>query len=133
MRHNRHRGGQPGNHNARKHGFYSKVPTPAQPDGLPPSTLQAQDLDQACPELVERDVAILRAKACPERSRRITSILANHPQNTRLPITAFSVLARLVRTRDIVVDQRRKASQHPAETTKQFLSRLMLQNDSRSP
>ncbi len=77
----RKRGGQKGNQNARKHGYYSKILTPAQQETIPAAAAVLG---------IDREIAILRTK--------IASILANDPQNIHLLTLALSSLARLVRT-----------------------------------
>ena len=84
MRHKRRCGAPIGNQNARKHGFYSKVLTPAQE-----KTLKAVGVDG-----LDGEIALLRVK--------IASILAHDPQNMRALNLAFSSLNRLVRTRHLL-------------------------------
>ena len=76
----RRAGGQPGNQNARKHGFYSKILSPAQTGNLL-SANKVKGLDQ--------EIAVLRVK--------IGSILANDPNNVPLLVTAMSSLAKLLK------------------------------------
>ena len=81
----RRRGGQPGNQNARKHGFYSKMKwVPEEQDALPP---------EATPDELDRDIAIIHMK--------VRSILANDPEDTKLLAYSLSLLHRLVRTLSI--------------------------------
>jgi hypothetical protein len=78
----RKRGGQKGNQNARKHGFYSKVLD------------EAGRLDfelAAGVEGIDDEIALLRVK--------IKAILENDPENIRLIMQATNTLVRLVRTR----------------------------------
>jgi hypothetical protein len=87
----RKKGAQPGNRNARKHGFYSKVLTPEQQDVLNLAT-RVTGLD--------REVAILRLK--------IASILKNDPQNVELLARAAGSLAYLLRTRQRLMSSDRR-------------------------
>ena len=85
----RRRGGQPGNQNARTHGFYSKTLTPRQQEAI-----------TAVPRLdgLDQEIALLRAK--------IISILANDPQNYRALTLAMASLARLVNMKEGFETQR---------------------------
>ena len=77
----RKRGGQRGNQNARKHGFYSKVLD------------EAEQLDfelAAGVEGIDDEIALLRVK--------IKSILEKDPENIRLIMQATNTLAGLVKT-----------------------------------
>lgn len=78
----RNRGGQPGNQNARKHGFYSKVLTEA----------AAQDFHEAeeCDGLDE-EIALLRL--------RIRDLVAMQPDNIELQMQAINALAKLLKVR----------------------------------
>jgi len=84
MRHKRHRGGQPGNQNARKHGFYSELLTPGQERAL--GAFGRDGLD--------REIALLRIK--------IQSLLANDPDNVGVLATGLSSLALLLRTKQLL-------------------------------
>ena len=78
---NRKRGGQPGNRNARKHGFYSKVLNEA----------EQLDFDLAAGvNGIDDEIALLRVK--------IKSILENDPENIKLIMQATNTLAGLVKT-----------------------------------
>lgn len=78
----RPRGGQPGNRNARKHGFYSQVLTEA----------ERVDLQYALDvEGIDMEIAVLRLK--------IKAILEDDPDNVRLIMEATNTLARLLRTK----------------------------------
>ena len=83
----RNPGGQPGNQNARTHGFYSKR-----------LTLEQQEAFQSAKNLssLDDEIAILRLK--------IDSILANDPQNYRVLMQALSLLARLLQAK-ILIDK----------------------------
>ena len=75
------RGGQPGNQNARKHGFYSAVFTGQDKVNLN----QAAEING-----LDEEIALLRA--------RLRSVVKNDPDNIRLISEAASTLARLMRT-----------------------------------
>ena len=75
----RKRGGQPGNQNARTHGFYSRVLT----------SQQQQQLEEARPLLdLDEEIALLRLK--------VRSILQNDPENHAALLAAVSVLTRMI-------------------------------------
>ena len=81
-RRSRAKGGQPGNQNARKHGFYSEVL----------STAEQVDLNFALDvEGIDMEIAVLRVK--------IKAILEEDPDNIRLIMEATNTLARLLRTK----------------------------------
>jgi len=77
----RKQGGQPGNQNARKHGFYSKVL----------DAEERRDYEEAknCVGL-EDEIALLRAK--------IASVLRHDGQNLRLLFIAMATMCRLIAT-----------------------------------
>jgi len=78
----RPQGGQPGNQNARKHGFYSQVLDEA----------EQMDLQTALDvEGIDMEIAVLRVK--------IKAVLENDPDNVRLIMEATNTLARLLRTK----------------------------------
>ena len=78
----RKRGGQPGNQNARTHGFYSRV---LDED-------QARDLAEARGiEGISEEISLIRVK--------IKSLLRNDPENIKLIMAAFITLAKLLRSR----------------------------------
>ena len=74
----RKRGGQPGNQNARKHGFYSHTLSPSEVCELIAVTNQ---------ESVDRETAVLRIK--------MKSVLRSAPGNKRVIKEALKVMARL--------------------------------------
>ena len=75
----RPRGGQPGNQNARTHGYYSKTLTPSQHKALQSAShLQGTD----------REIAVL--------CLRISSILSSDPGNCRVLGRALASLTRLL-------------------------------------
>jgi hypothetical protein len=77
----RHRGGQPGNQNARKHGYYSSALTGSDKANLTQAS-QITGLDN--------EIALLRA--------RLKAVVQRNPDNIRLISEAASTLARLMRT-----------------------------------
>ncbi len=78
----RKEGGQKGNQNARKHGFYSKVLDAAEKKDLE----IASDVDG-----IDDEIALLRVK--------IKSVLEKDPENLQLIMQATTTLARLLKTR----------------------------------
>ncbi len=91
--HTKKRGAPVGNQNARKHGYYSNVLTPRQQENL----AAAANLRG-----VDKEIAIFRVK--------ISSILANDPDNINVLAMAMVSLARLVRTQH---DPRQSGSPNP--------------------
>ena len=90
-REKREKGGQPGNQNARKHGFYSKVLDEA----------EQFDFELASGvNGIDDEIALLRVK--------IKSILGDDPKNLRLLLEATNALERLVRTRYRITKEQRK-------------------------
>ena len=78
----RNSGGQPGNRNALKHGFYSRVLTQA----------ELLSLQQAVSvEGLDAEIALLRLK--------ISHLIERDPDNLALVLQASSTLARLVRVK----------------------------------
>jgi hypothetical protein len=78
----RKRGGQQGNQNARKHGFYSRVL----------DERERRDFEQAAGvEGIDEEIALLRVK--------LKSVLLHDPDNLKLIIRATGSLERLIRTR----------------------------------
>ena len=87
----RRKGGQKGNQNARKHGFYSRVLD------------EAERLDfelAAGVEGIDDEIALLRVK--------IKSILEKDPENIKLIMQATNTLAGLVKTRYKITKEQRK-------------------------
>ena len=79
----RHRGGQIGNHNRLKHGFYSKAAATVNPE----DTLQPVEyLDE-----LDRAIAITRMT--------FRSLLQNDPENHKLISYSLSLLERLISTK----------------------------------
>ena len=90
-REKRKSGGQPGNQNARKHGFYSKVLD------------EAEQLDfelASGVEGIDDEIALLRVK--------IKSILEKDPENIKLIMQATNTLAGLVKTSYNITKEQRK-------------------------
>ena len=90
----RHRGAQPGNTNALKHGFYSPRFSP----------LEARDLDVALRDGVEDEIALLRVTI-----RRVFDLATEEGEDTETWFKALSTLglastrlAGLVRTQKII-------------------------------
>ena len=82
--HKKNRGAQPGNQNARKHGYYSKVLTSEQQQAIP-ATPAVRNLDQEIP--------VLRIK--------IASIMKNDPYNYTLQLRTLSLLTRMLNSRQV--------------------------------
>lgn len=102
-------GGQPGNQNAYKHGFYSKKLTPAQ---------QASFADAAAVEGVDDEITILRLK--------ISSLVANDPDNNEALVRAVSALSRLLNTRHkLGYDHKKKLLQAVANVVRDIGGPLM--------
>jgi len=76
------KGGQPGNQNARRHGFYSQVLDEAEQLELE----VAHGISG-----IDEEIALLRVK--------IRSLVENDPDNIRLIMEASNTLARLLRTK----------------------------------
>ena len=84
-------GGQPGNQNARKHGFYSKVLDEA----------EQLDLELATGvEGINDEIALLRVK--------IKSLLERDPENIKLIMQATNTLVGLVKTSYKMTKEQRK-------------------------
>jgi len=76
------RGAPPGNQNARKHGFYSRV---LDED-------ERLDFEQAtCVDGLDDEIALLRVK--------LKSVLRHDPENMKLIMQATNTLVRLIKTR----------------------------------
>jgi hypothetical protein len=86
-------GGQPGNHNSLKHGFYSKNLAPELLANLPPTT-KTPGLDS--------EIALLRSQIC--------SIIRNDPHNLEPLLRTVASLCRTVETRHKLVSRRRRSS-----------------------
>ena len=85
------KGAQPGNQNAKKHGFYSKALDEADRLQLD----EARGLDG-----LDEEIAVLRIK--------LRSVIENDPKNVELALEAANTIARLVRTRyNITKEQKR--------------------------
>ena len=110
--HKRKRGGQPGNQNARKHGFYSRVLTAAQQEDIPAA---------AAVDGLDYEIAVLRVK--------VRSILASDPQNHRVLEIALASLAGLLRTRQVLHGRGRRETK---DLYRSFVSWLETENQSHS-
>jgi hypothetical protein len=87
----RKKGGQKGNQNARKHGFYSKVLDEA----------EKLDFETASGvNGIDDEIALLRVK--------IKSVLEKDPENVKLIMQATNILAGLVKTRYNITKEQRK-------------------------
>ena len=87
----RKRGGQRGNQNARKHGFYSRVLDEA----------EQFDFELAAGvEGIDDEIALLRVK--------IKSLLEHEPENIKLIMQATNTLAGLVKTRYNITKEQKK-------------------------
>ena len=98
-------GAQPGNQNARKHGYYSKVRTRVEQEWFP-DAVKVDGLDT--------DIAILRIK--------VRSILANDPRNAKALAVALTSLSSLHRARRLVAHQRAEKARWVSEMLGQLLS-----------
>ena len=78
-------GGQPGNRNARKHGFYSRRLSPQEQADLE----EAKGMD-----LLDEEMAVLRVK--------IGTLVENPNVDLKLLLSAFQTLGRMLRTDDRV-------------------------------
>ncbi len=86
------RGAQPGNQNARKHGFYSKALKEAEKLEL----AEAADVDG-----LDAEIAVLRLK--------LRQLLEEHPDRIDLHMRAANTLARLIRTRYSISHEEKKS------------------------
>ena len=100
----RRRGGQIGNQNARKHGFYSQMRTRKENHLLP----------FALAEDINHDIAVMRVT--------ISSTLRNDPDNARLRLYAESVLQQMLRTKRLLQRRRREKARRDAEKPRRLLS-----------
>ncbi len=94
----RRRGPPLGNQNARKHGFYSSVLSPAQQALLP----RAKSIRG-----LSHEIGVARV--------RLASAVANSPDNTRVLHAAINSLLRLERTRQAIRTRRRTADARAAK------------------
>ncbi len=107
-------GGQPGNQNARKHGFYSTVLTPCE-EKLLPSLAIIKGLN--------RDIAVAQVK--------VLSIMASEPQNAELLFRALGSVRRLAREQSIIERRASTGAKRTAEDVLNSLTRFH-KNESRS-
>ncbi len=107
-------GGQPGNQNARKHGFYSRVLT-ADQERLLPSAATMKGL--------ERNIEVAQV--------RLLSIMAYKPEDHKLLFRGLAVLNRLVREQNTA---KSRASATANRTMRALLKSMArpAQNDARS-
>ncbi len=82
MEEKRKRGGQKGNQNARKHGFYSKVMDAAEKRNF----TVANDIDG-----IDDEITVMRVK--------IRNMLAKDPENIKILMAAATILAGLLKAR----------------------------------
>ncbi len=94
-------GAQPGNHNALKHGFYSKFRIVGRVDHVP-ARAAARELDH--------DIALTRAT--------LRDLLAHDPHNAKLIAYTLSLHARLLRNRQTIIDCDRRAKRRQARTAR---------------
>ena len=87
----RRRGGQPGNQNARKHGFYSRVLSKAE---------QLEVAEAEGIEGLDGEIAVLRVK--------LRELLEKHPDRIDLQMQAAGTLARLIHTRYQITPEEKK-------------------------
>jgi hypothetical protein len=87
----RRRGAQPGNQNALKHGFYSRVLTEAE---------QIEVAEAEGIEGLDGEIAVLRVK--------LRELLEKHPDRIDLQMQAASTLARLMRTKYNITPEQKK-------------------------
>jgi hypothetical protein len=92
------RGGQPGNQNARKHGFYSRVLDAEQKRNLKYA---------ASLKGIDEEIALLRVE--------LISVVEHDPDNIRLISQAAGLLSRLLRTRKILGQNVEFSMQQAAE------------------
>ena len=97
----RRRGPPLGNQNARKHGFYSSVLSPAQLRFLPRAkTIRG----------LNDEIGIARV--------RLASVVSNSPDNVRVLSAAINSLLRLERTKQAMRARRRRADSRAAKLRK---------------
>jgi hypothetical protein len=87
----RRRGGQPGNQNARKHGFYSRVLSKAE---------QLEVAEAEGIEGLDGEIAVLRFK--------LRKLLEKHPDRIDLQMQAAGTLAMLIHTRYKITPEEKK-------------------------
>ncbi len=88
----RPRGAQPGNHNALKHGLYSKVRATRRTDNVP---------DRAAIMELDHNIALTRAT--------LKRLFANDPYNLKLITYTLSLQERFLRTRRRFIEKDRRA------------------------
>ena len=103
----RHRGGQPGNRNASKHGYSSPIIN----SGMEMDIMAAKTVKG-----LDSEIALARV--------RIASILKHDPNNFNALLRALNLLERLVRTQYQLPGSDRHPPAGPIETMDRFLNRL---------
>jgi hypothetical protein len=88
----RKRGGQPGNQNARKHGFYSTVLTEAE-------KLEVEDASLVSG--LDSEIALLRVK--------LKELAEQHPDRLDLHIEAATAIAKLVKTSYQITNEQKRS------------------------
>jgi hypothetical protein len=104
----RKRGAPLGNQYARKHGFYSRIPTPEQQEAI-----QAGGVGCG----IDAEVAFMRLK--------IISLLKNDPWNFKVLRLAFTRFVRLLYRQQLFHDYLRKQAAGFSETIEHFLARIL--------
>ncbi len=101
----RSKGAQPGNHNALKHGFYSKSRVVGRADRVPPKAARTE---------IDHDIALARAT--------LKDLLARDPHNVKLITYSLSLLNRLIRSRQLLIDREShtKCGPSPASISKRI-------------
>ena len=93
------KGAQPGNQNAHKHGFYSRVLQEA----------EKVELDEAATiEGLDQEIAILRLK--------MRDILQAHPERIDLQMQLAKTLARLIRTQHAITPEQKSSLKEAIKT-----------------
>lgn len=86
------KGAQPGNQNARKHGFYSRALTEAE-------ALELEDASMV--EGLDQEIALLRIK--------LRTLVANEPDRIDLHLEAATGIARLIKTRYQITKEQKQS------------------------
>ena len=110
----RKRGGQPGNQNARKHGFYSRTLTSAQEGELAAATALKG---------IDREIGIARLK--------VKGVLTTDPDNTEVLARALSSLTGLLNAKRNLRRRGRGMSQNDWDSLLGFVSSSIPRNSPR--
>jgi hypothetical protein len=110
----RKRGGQPGNQNARKHGFYSRTLTSAQEGELAAATALKG---------IDREIGIARLK--------VKGVLTTDPDNTEVLARALSSLTGLLNAKRSLRRRGRVMSQNDWDSLLGFVSSSIPRNSPR--